>query len=185
MAASTFIKAMHPKSEILPEPSAIEKILGMGWVGQLKVHGHRAQLHIPSEKSAKILAFNRQGKLHKKTLSAKIEKEIFRLFRPSKGWNVIDAEWLKEEEKIFVFDFLKKDGEILRKMTFPERHTLLPRAFISPHLLVLPIVRDLAACLKILASEDPHTEGLVFKSTTSAGFSDTSIVRCRRRQSRQ
>ena len=33
MAASTFIKAMHPKSELLPEPSAIEKILAMGWVG--------------------------------------------------------------------------------------------------------------------------------------------------------
>lgn len=181
MASSPFIRAMHPKTEILAEPSAIRQVLDAGWIGQLKVHGHRVQLHVPSDPKAVILAYNRQGKRHAKALTDPIISEIFRLFRPTKGWNVIDAEWLKEEEKIFVFDFLKKEGETLWLRTFPERWGMLPRAFLSPHLSILPLLRDVASCVKILNSKDPHVEGLVFKSATSTGFSDTSIVRCRKR----
>jgi hypothetical protein len=178
---SPYIPAMHPKTEILPDPAAIRKILDAGWVGQLKVHGHRVQLHIPSDPKEALIAYNRQGKRHAKELSAPIISELLRLFRPKKGWNVIDAEWLKPEERIFIFDFLKLEGEMLWLRTYPERWNLLPRAFLSPHLVVLPLLRDLASCLKVLQTPSPHSEGLVFKSSTSVGFSDSSIVRCRRR----
>ena len=182
MAPSSFIRPMHPKTEILPDAPAIRQTLARGWIGQMKVHGHRAQIHIPASSESPILAYTRQGKFHKKALSPSMQKELLRLFRPAKNWNVIDAEWLKEEERLLVFDFLKNEGETLYLRTFPERWALLPRAFLSPHVAVLPLLRDLPACLKVMNSDNPHCEGLVFKSTTSAGFSDTSIVRCRRRK---
>lgn len=183
MASSSFIKAMHPKAAILPEPGAIQRILNAGWVGQLKIDGHRAQLHVPANDKEPILAYTRQGKFHAKDLPPKIVEELRRIFRPAKGFTALDAEWLKPADKIFVFDILKKDGEVLRGLTFPERWKLLPREFISPFVSILPLIRDLPACLKALETAGPNTEGLVFKSTTSPGFGDTSIVRCRKRPS--
>jgi ATP-dependent DNA ligase len=182
MASSLFIKAMHPKSEIRPDSAAIAKILQAGWVGQLKIHGHRAQIHISADPKEPLIAYTRQGKRHSLALTPSMVKELRRLFTPETGWNVVDAEWLKKEEKIFVFDFLKREGELLRTKTFPERFALLPRAFLSPHLSVLPLLKDLASCQKAMESKADHIEGLVFKSTTSTGFSDTSIVRCRIRR---
>ncbi len=182
LASSPYIKAMHPKSEISPEPTAILRILGNGWVGQTKIHGHRAQIHISADPNEAIIAYTRQGTRHKLALIPKLEKELRRLFTPDEKWNVIDTEWLKPQEKIFVFDFLKYEGETLRSLTFPERWKKLPTAFISPCLSVLPLLTDLSACTKILASPSPTIEGLVFKSSTSTGFSDSSIVRCRKRQ---
>ena len=182
VAPSAFIKAMHPKTEILPSSEAIARILQNGWMGQLKIHGHRAQIHIPSESTESLIAYTRQGKRHSLGLSPSMIEELCRVLRPKQGWNVVDAEWLKGEEKLFLFDFLKKEGEVLSKKTFPERWALLPRAFISPHLKVLPLIRDLASCMKVLESDQPDSEGLVFKSGTSIGFSDTSIVRCRKRK---
>lgn len=178
--ASMFIKAMHPKTAIRPDSVAIERILRAGWVGQLKIHGHRAQIHIPSDSDEIPIAYNRQGQKHRQELTGSMRKELLRLFRPSKGWNVIDAEWLKKEKKLFVFDFLKLDGEVLRSRTFPERWSLLPRHFLSPHVAVLPLLKDLPSCIKALESKREYIEGIVFKSTTSTGFSDTSIIRCRK-----
>ena len=62
-----------------------------------------------------------------------------------------------------------------------ERWKQLPRAFLSPHVTVLPLIPDLEGCLKAIRSSEPRVEGLVFKSTRTPGFSDTSIVRCRKR----
>jgi len=180
--SSAYIKAMHPKTEILPEPEAISRILNNGWVGQLKIHGHRAQIHIPADPDEALIAYTRQGKRHSLALPVPMIKELCRLFRPETGWNVIDAEWLKSKKKLFIFDFLKQEGTVLRSKTFPERFDLLPRAFLSPHLSVLPLLRDLPSCLKAIGAKAPHIEGLVFKSTRSTGFSDTSVVRCRKRK---
>lgn len=182
VASSVYIRAMHPKSEILPNPELIARMLKSGWVGQLKIHGHRAQIHIPSAPDEKIIVYNRQGKRHSIEPTPAMVKELFRLFRPEKGWNVIDAEWLKPQKKIFVFDFLKHEGILLRGKTYKERYGLLPRAFISPHLSVLPVIKDVESCMKMLTSRSTQVEGLVFKSTTSTGFSDTSIIRCRKRK---
>lgn len=178
---SLYIRAMHPKAEIRPEASAIERILSLCWVGQLKVHGHRAQIHVPADPDKKIVAYTRQGTKHKKEISPAMEKEIYRLFRPKKDWNVLDAEWVKEKDRLFVFDILKKEGQILRKMKYLDRWAMLPRDFISAHVTVLPLLKDLDSCMKALRSNKPHIEGLVFKSCTSTGFSDTSIIRCRKR----
>ena len=160
MAESVFIRATHPKAEIRPDASAIQKILTAGWVGQLKIHGQRHKLAIP----------------------AAMVKELQRLFTPKSGWNVIDAEWLKPEKKLFVFDFLKREDKTLRAMTYPERWDLLPRSFLSPHISVLPLLKDQAACLKAMETPGAHIEGLMFKSMSSSGFADSSIVRCRRKK---
>ena len=178
--SSSFIKAMHPKTAIRPDPAAITRILAANWVGQLKIHGHRAQIHIPASVTEPVIVYNRHGKKHKKELPQPVEKELRRIFGPESGWNVLDAEWLKGDDKIYVFDFLKREGELLRRMTFPERWKNLPRNFISPFVSVLPLIRDLAGCLKALQSTEPSIEGLVFKSMGTPGFSDTSIVRCRK-----
>lgn len=181
LATSPYIRAMHPKTQIMPEPLSISRILKKGWVGQSKIHGHRAQIHISADPEDKILAYTRHGQYHKMAVPPAMAKELYRLFRPKKGWNVIDAEWLKPQKKLFVFDFLKQEGVTLRGMTYPERWALLPKNFISPCIQVLPLVKDLESCLKILSSQSSTIEGLVFKSGTSAGFSDNSIVRCRKR----
>ena len=180
VAASVFLRPMHPKTTILPRPDAIQRILAQGWVAQLKIHGHRAQVHVPAKESQPILIYNRQGNLHRKAVSEEMDSELRRLFTPDKGWNVLDAEWLKDEDRLFVFDFVKKDGVLLRTLAFPERFKLLPRNFISPRLSVLPLIPDLAGCLKALASPEPHIEGIVLKSKRTPGFSDTSIIRCRK-----
>lgn len=179
-----FIRAMHPKTAVLPEPAAIRRILAAGWVGQLKIHGHRAQLHVPSIQGEPIIAYTRQGKRHGKALPSAVEKELRRIFTPAKGWNVLDAEWVKSDDRLYVFDLLKEDGTLLRSLAYPDRWKRLPRHFISPHVTILPLLKTLPACLEALASPDPRVEGLVFKSSTSPGFSDTSIVRCRKRATR-
>lgn len=177
---STFIKAMHPKTEIRPHAESIRKILEKGWVGQLKIHGHRAQLHVPADPKLPVIAYTRQGKTHGKPLPPKMQKEIRRVFAPETGWNVLDAEWLKPAEKIFVFDILKKDGEVLRKLPYPERWKLLRRDYLSPYLQTLPLIKDVKGCLEALERPEAFIEGLVFKSSSTPGFSDTSIIRCRR-----
>lgn len=157
----------------------MRRVLDSGWAGQLKVHGHRAQIHVPASSSQKILVFNRQGNPHKKALPAAAALELRRLFQPAKGWNVVDGEWLKEKDHFFIFDFLKQDDRLLSDLTYSERHALLPRAFLSPHIKVLPLLRALEDCVGTLERLPAHAEGLVFKSLVSPGFEDTAIVRCR------
>ena len=181
LKTSAFIRPMHPKTEVRPDPSTIRRILESGWVGQLKIHGHRSQIHVPASRSDDVIVYTRQGGLHKKLLTPEMLSEIRRLYTPQKGWNVIDAEWLKPEDKLFVFDLVKKDGELLSRLPYPERWKLLPRAFISPRISTLPLLETLRDCLSAFESHDPHVEGLVFKSRTTPGFEDTSIVRCRRK----
>jgi len=180
MTASAFIRAAHPKKGIRPDPEAIRRVLEAGWAGQLKIHGHRCQLHVPSDPNQKIMAYNRQGRTHRKAVTPAMEREIRRLFTPERGWNVLDAEWLKPEDKLFVFDFLRREGKLLSGLPFPERWALLPRAYLSPHVSTLPVIRTVKGCLEALASPAPHVEGLIFRSLTTRGFGDTSIIRCRK-----
>jgi ATP-dependent DNA ligase len=179
LRSSLFMRPMHPKTEIRPTAESIQKILDAGWVGQLKIHGHRAQIHIPSEESEEVFAYNRQGQLHKKVIPPVMLSELRRVFTPAHGWNVIDAEWIKSEEKLFIFDFLKKDGKSLGRLNFQDRWKMLPRAYLSPSMQTLPVLSSLAQCLNALAKPEAYIEGLVFKSS-SPGFEDTSIIRCRR-----
>jgi hypothetical protein len=147
----------------------------------MKVHGHRAQIHLHADKKVQPLAFNRQGALHKLALPPEITSELRRLFQPEMGWMAIDGEWLKPREHFYLFDFLKKDGKELDTLTYPERYALLPRDFISPKITLLPLLGTVEKCLKVLRQDEEHVEGLVFKSLSTPGFSDTSVLRCRKR----
>ncbi|MBX3020100.1 MAG: hypothetical protein KF799_00360 [Bdellovibrionales bacterium] len=180
MPPSVYIKAMHPKTEISPTLPAVEKLLKAGWAGQMKIHGHRAQIHLPADPKLEVIAYNRQGRPHKKLLPEEIVEELRRLIQPQKGWTVIDCEWLKPENKLFLFDILKDSDENLRRLTYAERYELLPRAYISPYIQTLPLLTSPRKCMDVLTSDDEHSEGLVFKSLNSKGFEDTSIVRCRK-----
>lgn len=173
---------MHPKTEISPTLEAVSKILKAGWIGQMKIHGHRAQIHMSADPDDDVIAYNRQGRPHKMLLPDKIASELRRIFNPEKGWTVIDAEWLKPEGKLFVFDMLKKDDKLLRRLSYGERYKQLPRAYISPHVKTLPILTSPEKCMDVLATPDAYIEGLVFKSLNTKGFEDTSIVRCRKRR---
>jgi len=179
--ASIFIRPAHPKTEIRPTPEAIRKILEAGWQGQLKIHGHRAQIHIPADPEEEILAYNRHGQLHKKKIPETFLSELRRLFAPAQQWNVIDAEWMKNEDKLYVFDFLKQEGELLHRLNFMARWKLLPRAYLSPVFQTLGVLTTLDQCLQALKRPEPFIEGLVFKSSAQ-GFEDSSIIRCRRPQ---
>lgn len=180
MPLSRYIRAMHPKTQLKPTRETVERMLGRGWIGQTKIHGHRAQFHVPADPKLPIIAYARAGHAHKKKLEPEIEAELRRLFSPAKGWNVIDAEWLKPEGKVFVFDLLKYEDKLLARLTYPERWKLLPRAFISPSVSVLPMLTTIEKCLAVLGDQSEHIEGLVFKAPNTRGFSDTSIVRVRR-----
>ncbi|MGE0633759.1 MAG: hypothetical protein AB7O96_15200 [Pseudobdellovibrionaceae bacterium] len=184
MSRSVFIKAMHPKTEISPTVASVEKILKAGWVGQMKVHGHRAQIHLPADPNEEAIAYNRQGRPHKKLLPDEIVQELRRIFQPKEGWTVIDSEWLKPENKLFVFDVLKLDDKLLRTMTYSERWKLLPKLYISPNVQTLPLLSTSAKCMEVLARTEEYIEGLVFKSLNTKGFEDSSIVRCRKRPAR-
>jgi hypothetical protein len=174
---------MHPKTEIRPDPASIRKVLEAGWIGQRKIHGHRTQIHLSSDLKAPLLAYNRQGQLHKKAVSPAIEAELRRLFQPKNGWTAIDAEWIKPKDKLYLFDLLKRDGVDLGYLGYGERWTLLPRDYLSPFLITLPLLHTVEKCLESLQKDDEDIEGLVFKSLTAVGFSDTAIVRCRKRMS--
>lgn len=176
---SRFIKPIHPKTMIAPEETAIKKVMAAGWWGQPKIHGHRAQIHIPSDGSP-CLVYNRHGKLHREKLTPAMDSELHRIFGPSKDWNVIDAEWMKPEEKVFVFDFLKHEGTVLDDLSFSERYDLIPKLYVSPFVSTVPVFKTLDRCLSYLSSDLPaFIEGLVFRASLSRGFSDSTIVRCR------
>lgn len=181
VSPSRFIRAMHPKAEIRPDAPAVRKVLGMGWGGQLKIHGHRAQIHVPADPKTPILVFNRQGELHKKAVSPALDAEIRRVLAPQADWSAIDAEWLKADDRVFLFDFLKREGRSLETMPYEERWALLPRVYRSPFLETLEIFRTADKCLEALARTESWVEGLVFKSLKAPGFSDASVVRCRKR----
>jgi len=182
LASSPYIRAMHPKTEIRPDRTTMQRVIDSGWVGQLKIHGHRAQIHLSADEREPIIVYNRQRQRHKRPLSPRMERELRRLFQPQKGWTALDAEWLKPEDKLFVFDALKWEGKNLSALTYPERWALLPRDYISNCVSTLRLLSTLEQCMKAFSKPDPWIEGLVFKSTTTPGFSDTSIVRCRKRR---
>ena len=181
MPRSVFIQAMHPKTEISPTVASVERILKAGWAGQSKIHGHRAQIHLPADEKLEAIAYNRQGNTHRKLLPDEIVQELRRIVKPKSGWTVLDTEWLKPEGKLYVFDILKLNDKLLRQLSYEERYKLLPRLYISRHVQTLPLLTTASKCMEVLASTDEHIEGLVFKSLGTRGFEDTSIVRCRKK----
>jgi hypothetical protein len=175
------IRPIHPKTEIASTRVSIENILSLSWWGQAKIHGHRAQIHIPSRESEDLVIFNRQGQPHRKILPPDVAQEVFRIFRPKTGWNVLDAEWLKADDRLFVFDMLKREDRILDSMSYGERYALLPRVYSSPKIVTLPPLKTVEQCLAVLADPKDYVEGLIFRSPHTVGFVDSGIVRCRKK----
>jgi ATP-dependent DNA ligase len=181
VSRSVFIKAMHPKTEISPALPSVEKILKAGWIGQTKIHGHRAQIHLSADRNEECIVYNRLGRPHKKLLPEEIAVELHRILDLRTGWTVLDAEWLKPENKLFLFDILKFNDKVLRSLSYKDRYALLPKSYISPFIKTLPLLDTSEKCMKVLKSPEDYIEGLVFKSPLTKGFEDTSIIRCRKR----
>ena len=179
MLPSRYIKAPHPKTTIKPDKLAFQRILDRGWVAQYKIHGHRAQFHISSDPNQKILVFNRRGQLHKKQLPDLLQDELRRLFQPKDGWTVVDGEWLKGSDKIFLFDLLRSDGELLNKLSYGERYEMLPRVYRSEYVETLGIWKQTQNCFDAIETAPEYVEGFVLKAWNTKGFADTSIIRCR------
>ena len=177
---SPYIKTAHPKTEIQVDAAAFRRILEAGWWGQVKIHGHRAQIHLPAEPKADCLVYNRHGRLHAKHLEPEIISEFRRIFSLEKSWTVLEAEWLKDENKLFLFDCIKLDGRNLSTLSYEKRYELLPKLYLSPFLTTLPVLRTVEDCMAVLKDTAPHIEGLIFKSRHSIGFPNHSMIRCRK-----
>ena len=178
--ASRFLRTGHPKKEVRADAQAFRRILDEGWWGQCKIHGHRAQIHISASEKDEVIAYNRHGRLHAKILEPEIVAELRRILAPEKGWTAIEAEWLKPEKKLFLFDYIKKDDKILSSLSYEERYQLLPRLYLSPYVSTLTVLRTVDECLEVMKDPSPHVEGLMFKSRHSKGFSNLSMIRCRK-----
>jgi ATP-dependent DNA ligase len=181
---SRFLKTGHPEKEIRADVQTFRRILEEGWWGQAKIHGHRAQIHISAAVEDSCLVFNRHGRLHAKLLDPEIVAELRRILSPQSDWSTIEAEWLKSERKLFLFDYIKKDGKVLSSLNYEERYQLLPRLYLSPFVSTLAILRTAEECMEIMKDPSPHIEGLMFKSRHSKGFSDFSMIRCRKPEAR-
>jgi ATP-dependent DNA ligase len=176
MKPDGFIKCQHPNHAIAPERSAIERVLKMGWAGQLKMNGHRLQIHISPQRE--ITCYTRHGRLHTQKLSSEL-KFSFQDYADSDGYLCLEGEWLKAENQVYLFDILRYKSDTLSFQTYAERHSLLKEVFhISPHIKFLRTYKKVDDCLKILESSDAKIEGLVFKSLNTKGWPDTAIVRC-------
>lgn len=146
----------------------------------MKVHGHRAQIHIPADEKKPLLAYTRQGSPHKVKLPNIFCDELRRLFTPKSGYSVVDSEWLKGEERLFLFDCLKRNGEVLDNLSYAERYEFLPRVYKSTCVETLPVLKTLDSCLAVLERSEEWIEGLVFKAPHTIGLRDSAIVRCRK-----
>jgi ATP-dependent DNA ligase len=170
-----FIRPIHPKTSILPTREAIAKVLSNGWVAQAKINGRRNQLHVGSDGS--LRAFTRQGTPHTLMMPKGLKDDLIDVLRPAEGTNVVDSEWYTQTNEVFTFDMLAKDGVVLQSLRYDERHALLPATAGRVHL--LPFL-DLEQAVTLIETGDEVIEGIVLKSPSSTGFSDTSVIRCRR-----
>lgn len=171
MGLPMFIKTYHPKQSMEPSLESILKVLRMGWITQAKMNGFRAQVHITQ---AGVANYTRFGSLHTRPLPQAIVEALLALFPLG---TVVMGEWVQAEGKLYLFDFLKKDGQVLSRLTYAERYNLLPQGTAGA-VETLPIIVDADEAFAALMNE--KTEGLVFKNPSRVGFDSNAIIRCRR-----
>jgi hypothetical protein len=164
-----FIRTQHPKASIEFRPELIQSMLASGWIGQPKFNGFKVQSHVVGRS---VHSFSRTGKIV--VLSKDINSAILDCY--SDGFS-FEGEHRPQANKLCVFDCVKtpEDG-VLKNLAYVDRHSRLGVTMI-PFLLVAPVLTEMDR-LEYWYNH-PETEGLVFKSGTP-GFSDTSIIRCRR-----
>lgn len=174
-----FVQAQHPKCSVEPTRASVEKMLGAGYLAQRKVNGSRAQIHISS--SGQLVAFTRKGTKHTKGFSMATTEHLITNFRPEKGWTILDAEWQKQEDKVYLFDLIQAGEAMFSGKNFEERYTLLRDQFtLGPGVGFLVLLKDVASCMAMLTDPSPFTEGLVWRLVKDPGFHDASIIRCRK-----
>jgi hypothetical protein len=176
---SLFIRPVQARGEISIDAAKIRVLLESGWVGQIKTRGHYAQIHIPSSSGSEVVAYTRSGERHKKLLPQSLEGELRMRFAPASGWTVIDCEWIKTQNRLYVFDCLKLAGKMLAKKTFGERHALLESASNGLSIVLLPMLASVEECLSALETHNEAYEGLLFHKADVAGFDDSHLLRAR------
>jgi len=174
-----FLVCQHPKASITPTREAVEKLLRLGFAGQRKVNGRRAQIHIPA--TGNLVAFTRQGKTHTQKLPPATIEHLTANFRPKSGWTILDAEYQVQEQKVYLFDVLRVGPLSLLTKNYEQRYDVLREQFtLGPGMGFLSLIRDLTGCMAMLSDPSPFTEGLVFREVKSPGFHDSQIIRCRK-----
>ena len=179
-----FIEPQHPKTMIKPESDVIGRILAKGWIGQPKINGARAQIHIHQDGT--VICYTRQGRKHTKKMPEFLAEHLYEIFKPKSGWNVVDAEWERFKDKVHVFDILKVNDSELRRLTYNQRYSqILKKVYFqnnmeSLNVFLLPVFKTVRQCVRYLKQNDETIEGLVFKALNTKGWPNTAIIRCRK-----
>lgn len=164
------IKTHHPKQSLLMAKTDLAKKLEGGWIGQAKMNGVRAQVHV-TEDGLKV--YNRRGSpLTTGKMTAEIVACIHANFNPG---DVFEAEWLRIRQALFLYEMVAVGGKVLDSKTYEQRYALLPQIDCLPHVKTLPILDTPEEILA--AYNDSDTEGVVFKALHTPGFKDTSVIR--------
>lgn len=174
-----FIEPQHPKANVAPDRTAINRVMILGFVAQRKVNGHRVQIHVSSD--GEFAAFTRQGKPHTAQIPQNIKEHLIAMARPKSGWTCLDGEWQKQESKIYLFDILRLEDELLSSLTFFERFEKLLGIFrIGPGVSILPIIKDVDGVMELMGDGNKFTEGVVLRNPKEIGWQNTAILRCRK-----
>jgi len=179
MTASAFIKTQHPGASASPTEDNVRYYASLGWHIQEKKNGRNTQIHI-SEDSIEF--FTRHGLKHSMKISEKIRETLWRFFKPLKGVTVLEGEYVPAENRIYLFDIIKKDDQLFHNLTYGERHEILKKDcpdIMDSSLRILPLL-SIQKAIEILLGKN-KAEGLVFKSHVGKGFADYYIIRCRKK----
>ena len=171
-----FIQSQHPKNGITPEAEHIRGFLELNWIGQAKMNGHRLQIHITPK--GQMTCFTRQGTLHTKKLSTELEASFLQ-YADKDGILVLDCEWIKSLDQVWLFDVLKYQGRTMMFSSYKERYGILKSIYaIAANIKLSRVLKKEKDCLKVLADPNEIIEGLVLKAWETKGWPDTAIVRC-------
>jgi ATP-dependent DNA ligase len=171
-----FIQSQHPKNGITPEAEHIRGFLELNWIGQAKMNGHRLQIHISPK--GQMTCFTRQGNLHTKKLSTELEASFLQ-YADKDGILVLDCEWIKSLDQVWLFDVLKYQGRTMMFSSYKERYGILKSIYaIAANIKLSRVLKKEKDCLKVLADPNEIIEGLVLKAWETKGWPDTAIVRC-------
>jgi ATP-dependent DNA ligase len=178
-----FIKNHHPCANLKPTLANFINYLSKDWIAQAKINGRRLQVHINADENVDLIFYTRHGTLH----TTKIDNDIIEFFKkhykPTKGWNVIEGELILKPQMVYLFDFIMHEDITLNNMFYLERYKLLNEFRHADNFCLkvgtLEIITDANFCWSVMNNGNKYVEGLVFKSP-SAGFADTTIIRCKK-----
>lgn len=172
-----FIPAQHPEnSNLTADEEAFQRFLNLGWAAQIKMNGYRLQAHVGG---GELVAYTRDGIEHTRKLPKAITTSYLSL--GTQSLNIFDSEWVSPLGQAFVFDILVHEGTLLNEMSYADRYAILADVFTPTDTMhLLPLITSAKAAMKVMQTDEPYVEGLVFKRLDRKGWPNTSIVRCRK-----